>query len=240
MAQVPGRPFVLGINGPQGGGKTTLARELERRAGRAVAISIDDFYLTNADQKQLAARHRDNPLLQQRGYPGTHDVALGIETLAALRAARSGTVAIPVYDKAADSGRGDRVPRAQWREVAAPLDLIILEGWMLGFPRVDSPLTPHMQAVNELLPGYAPWHQFDAFLLLTMAEPRSVLTWRVEAERQLRAQSRGGMSEAETLAYIERFLPAYSVFPAALAAAPPVPADRFRTRRLGPRREVLD
>lgn len=40
---------------------------------------------------------------------------------------------IPYYDKSMRQGRGDRVPIDQWQEFSAPVDIIILEGWMLGF-----------------------------------------------------------------------------------------------------------
>ena len=43
-------PLIVGINGAQGSGKTTLCKFLElllkRRSLRAVTLSIDDLYLT--------------------------------------------------------------------------------------------------------------------------------------------------------------------------------------------------
>jgi len=46
---------VIGINAPQGAGKTTLVnsfRDLFRRDGlSSVVLSIDDFYLTRAEQQ---------------------------------------------------------------------------------------------------------------------------------------------------------------------------------------------
>jgi len=48
-------------------------------------VSIDDFYLTNAEQTALAAAHPDNRLLAVRGNAGTHDLALGRQTLQELR-----------------------------------------------------------------------------------------------------------------------------------------------------------
>src|SRR5215471_9278910 len=96
--------WILGIQGPQGCGKSTLAAALVEewgRAGvRATTVSIDDFYLTHAEQEAVASRHPGNPYLRYRGYPGTHDVALGrrtIDALASLGDAQS--TAVPVYDK---------------------------------------------------------------------------------------------------------------------------------------------
>ena len=67
------RPVIIGLSAPQGAGKTTLTRELCTRVAkdgcRMVSISIDDFYLSRAEQIALAKRYSDNPFLQQRGYP---------------------------------------------------------------------------------------------------------------------------------------------------------------------------
>ncbi len=69
------RPFIVGLNGVQGGGKTTLVRALaatlqQRELLPTLVVSIDDFYLPRAEQLALAAAHPDNGLLQQRGQPG--------------------------------------------------------------------------------------------------------------------------------------------------------------------------
>lgn len=69
------RPFIIGLNGVQGVGKTTLVRALaETLQGReglpTLVVSIDDFYLTHAEQLALAAAHPDNGLVQYRGEPG--------------------------------------------------------------------------------------------------------------------------------------------------------------------------
>lgn len=76
-AETAGRrkPFIIGLNGVQGVGKTTLVQALAERLRRdegleTLVCSIDDFYLTHADQKALAAAHPDNQLVQVRGEPG--------------------------------------------------------------------------------------------------------------------------------------------------------------------------
>lgn len=68
-------PFVIGLNGVQGVGKTTLvgqlAKALRSQHGlETLVVSIDDFYLTHDDQKALAASQPDNKLVACRGEPG--------------------------------------------------------------------------------------------------------------------------------------------------------------------------
>ena len=220
--------LVVGVNGPQGSGKTTLTAwlcsELSRSGLRAVAISVDDFYLTRAEQIGLAEAHPQNPYWQQRGYPGTHDVELGKRVLEELRASGARKVLVPRYDKSAFSGQGDRAPREAWTEIRTPLDVIFLEGWMLGFCKQESSriLNPALAEVNDALPAYAAWHcQLQAFLQLVPRDYRYVLEWRVEAEEKMKAQGKPGMSKAEIQAYIEKFLPAYELYLPGLAAHPP-------------------
>ena len=45
-------------------------------------------------------------------------------------------MAVPRYNKAAHEGRGTRAPEDTWPRVKGPLDLILFEGWMLGFQPV--------------------------------------------------------------------------------------------------------
>ena len=74
------------------------------------SISIDDFYLTAADQEKLAGENAGNTLLELRGSAGSHDLALGADSLNNLCSlTQKGTKSkIPRYDKSAYDGRGDR------------------------------------------------------------------------------------------------------------------------------------
>ena len=127
----PGPP-VLGISALQGTGKSTLAAQLVALAAarglHAVALSLDDLYLDRDDRARLA--REVHPLLATRGPPGTHDVALGLEVLGALRERR--TVALPRFDK----GHDRRVAHAAWPAVGG-CDLVVFEGWCLGTPAED-------------------------------------------------------------------------------------------------------
>lgn len=223
------KPVLLGITGPQGCGKSTLAGAVVSRLDEAglhsVAVSIDDFYLTNSEQQALSAGHPSNPYIQHRGYPGTHDVALGTSVLDALTTRTAGDVRIPVYDKGAKNGRGDRAPETQARRVRTPLDIVLLEGWMLGFRRVpDEEIDdPHLSEANALLPAYDAWlTRVDALVHLDAVNPASVVRWRVDAEQTRRNATGVGLSDDDARDYIERFLPAYRTYVPALRNDPPV------------------
>lgn len=214
---------IVGINGPQGAGKSTLTAALVDRAAaeghRWVSLSIDDVYLTRAEQRALAEAHPADPLLAVRGAPGTHDVALGVELLDALLGPE-GEVRVPRYDKSAHGGLGDRRPRAEWSTIALPVEVVLFEGWTLAFS--PQGVGGALAGVEARLHNYAPWtRRLQALIQLRMSDPTSVLRWRVEAEARMRACGRPGMSDAEATAYVARFLPLYEVYPQALTARPP-------------------
>lgn len=136
------QPLLIGINGAQGSGKTTLCRFLEvllvEHNLRSVTLSLDDLYLTRAERQVLAAD--EHPLFATRGVPGTHDVALGEAILGDLLAGR--TTALPRFDKAADD-------RAEVRRlVEPPIDVVLLEGWCVG--AVPQPAEALREPVNRL------------------------------------------------------------------------------------------
>jgi D-glycerate 3-kinase len=226
LAQAGPRPLVIGLQAPQGAGKTTLVTHLlERlpaRGWRGAGVSIDDFYLTRDDQVRLAAANEGNPYLEHRGYPGTHDIDLGVRTMRALKEIQAGrAVRVPVYDKSAHGGRGDRAPESAWRVVEGPLDLVIVEGWMFGFRPVPESALPdaRLNAPNRALERYSAWHaMIDVWIVLRAAEPEFVLEWRVEAEEKMKASGKAGLSREAIEDYVRRFLPAYRTYATGLAA----------------------
>ncbi len=191
-------PFVLGLSGGQGAGKTTLARLLEAAltaaGARAAACSIDDFYLPRRERAALA--ERVHPLLATRGVPGTHDVAVLERSIDALGG--SGPVFLPVFDKGAD----DRLPPERWRRLTAPLDVLVLEGWCVGAePQAadalgvavnelearEDPLGVWRRYVNDALAGpYARlWARLGSLAFLGVPDLAAVARWRAEQEREL-------------------------------------------------------
>jgi D-glycerate 3-kinase len=243
MAAAKGATAVVGISGPQGSGKSTLASQLVHGFGqvgvRAVAVSIDDFYLTHQDQRGVAAAHPGNRYLEHRGYPGTHDLALGEEVLRALTSRSDDDVLVPAYDKGAFGGRGDRAAVATWPRVRTPLDLVLLEGWMLGFRAVpaDALEDAQLAAPNACLPAYDAWLDcLNALVRLDTPVLEWIVEWRVDAERARRHATGAGLPDDQARDYIERFLPAYRTYLPELRRASPIPGPVLRVQLAKDRR----
>ncbi|EXJ80838.1 hypothetical protein A1O3_07123 [Capronia epimyces CBS 606.96] len=141
LSEASPAPFFIGLNGVQGAGKSVLVEILKRTLSSpphnlsTVVFSLDDFYLSHADQVALANKHSDNPLLQHRGQPSTHDIPLALSVFASLK--QNKPTKIPQYNKAAFSGQGDRIPESEWEPVntapSSPVRVVLFEGWCVGF-----------------------------------------------------------------------------------------------------------
>lgn len=221
----PGSALIVGINGAQGSGKSTLAallrHLLETALGRrAVALSIDDFYLTRSGREELS--RRVHPLLATRGVPGTHDVALARRTLDGLRALRAGeSLALPRFVKALD----DRAPERDWPSCSGPVDVVLLEGWCVGTPPQDESELAHpvnaleaaedadgrwRRYVNEqLATSYAALFAMLGRLVFLQAPSFDVVfRWRLEQEAE-NASAVADPARAMTPAALKRFIAHY-------------------------------
>jgi D-glycerate 3-kinase len=230
-------PFILGVSGLQGSGKSTLGAGLigaaSRRGWGAVTLSLDDAYLTHAER--LALADQVHPLLRTRGVPGTHDLILLASTLAALASASPRRpVSVPRFDK----GHDDRYDEALWPTEAEVPRLIVLEGWCLGVePQGDDALVEPVNTlereedrdgtwrrwVNAQLAGYLPiWRGIDALVVLAAPSWEVVERWRGEAEEPLRARGEPRAMDAPALA---RFLQHYERLSRHALATLPAKAD---------------
>lgn len=203
--RVEERTLVLGLNGAQGTGKSTLARLLKRLLERVhelrVAIlSLDDIYLTAAERMRRA--EVIHPLLATRGVPGTHDVGLGIRTIRALRQGKP--LALPRFDK----GRDDRLPVARWPRWEGRCDVVIFEGWCVGarpqwthdleepingLERLEDPTGEWRYYVNRELGGRYQelFAEIDVLVMLRPPSFDHVFAWREQQEARLREQGAG-------------------------------------------------
>jgi len=219
-------PFLLGINGAQGTGKSTLADYLALAlggyGGQAVAVlSIDDFYLTRAERQGLAATV--HPLLAVRGVPGTHDIPMLRDCLSRLRELRPGErIRLPRFDKARD----ERADEASWPAVTGPVGLIILEGWCVGSAaEPEAGLDAPVNALEQTRDPDSRWRRYanarlgadyaqvfaelDALVFLQAPGFEAIRRWRIEQEHKLAAaqgdRAPGVMSDDEVREFIQYF-----------------------------------
>lgn len=229
-----GRPILVGINGAQGSGKTTLCRFLAElllpeRGLKTAVLSLDDLYLPHAERQRLA--EQVHPLFATRGVPGTHDVALGVDLIHRLLGGE-GEVATPRFDKAIDD-------RAQSdRTITAPVDVLLFEGWCVGAePQDEAELVEPINALETIEDPDGRWRGaandalagpyralFDPIDLLVMLRPpdfESVIANRRLQEAKLRARTGRGMTDAQ----LDRFIQHYERLTCHMLATLPAKAD---------------
>jgi pantothenate kinase len=121
LARRPGR-CVLGLAGPPGAGKSTLAARLAAGVGRAaVVVPLDGFHLADAELIRLGR-------LGRKGAPDTFDAAGYVALLARLRNAEGDEVVYaPSFDRRIDQPIAGSIP------VQAHARLVITEGNYLLF-----------------------------------------------------------------------------------------------------------
>jgi pantothenate kinase len=166
--------FVLGVTGPPGAGKSTVAALIERRAnerlaaGSAAVAPMDGFHLSNEELDALGLRH-------VKGAPETFDVDGFVHLLKRVRAEAHATIGWPDFDRA----REETVPDAI--AISPDTRLVVVEG-------------------NYLLLDRRGWR--DVRPLLDEAwyvdAARSVLR-----ERLLSRALAGGRTEADAVAHVD-------------------------------------
>ena len=113
---------VLGLTGPPGAGKSTLAAALADALGPAAAlVGMDGFHLAEAELRRLGRHHR-------KGAPDTFDVAGYVALLRRLREAGPEAVYAPAFDRRLE----EPVAGAIRVEPATPL--VVTEGNYLLLP----------------------------------------------------------------------------------------------------------
>ncbi|CAG8508674.1 9152_t:CDS:1 [Acaulospora colombiana] len=205
---------------------------------------------------QLSLQNPGNKLLEYRGEPGTHDILLGANTLQDLCVVQESynhfrnrpeyeidmdnfsdlnRVSIPSYKKSLNHGRGDRAERESWIDVKPPFDIILFEGWLLGFKHLcknqleqaysralvtpslftmaSHPLS-HLEAINENLKKYEKeWYPFlDLFVHIDAEDINDVYQWRLEQELNRINLGEPGMTKEQVHDFVDRYMPAYELY----------------------------
>jgi pantothenate kinase len=166
--------FLLGITGPPGAGKSTLAAVVERRVnaererGFAAVLPMDGFHLSNRELEALGLR-------SVKGAPETFDVDGFVRLLERVRRDSASTLLWPAFERETER----TVPSAI--TIASTTRLVVIEGNYLLLDR------PGWREVRPLLDEV--WY-VDA--------PRDVLR-----ERLLARALAGGRTEAESISKVD-------------------------------------
>lgn len=114
-------PYVIGVAGGTGSGKTTVAERLVEAMGtdRVALLRLDSYYADRADLslEQRAAVNYD--------HPDAFDWSLLLDHVRALRAGQA--VAVPTYDFTAHRRRVETEP-------CPPARVLVLEGILVLYP----------------------------------------------------------------------------------------------------------
>jgi D-glycerate 3-kinase len=208
---------------------------LEKLGYSTVSLSLDDLYKTYADRQQLQKvdprliwrgppgthdlelgiavldrlRSSQNP--QLKSVPNSqsdfseHGKIKHIE--------------IPRFDKSAWGGAGDRTDP----KLIASVDIVLFEGWFVGVePIAESQLNEFLAGepfpiltqsdrqfardMNAKLHDYVPlWQRLDKLIVLYPKDYRISQVWRNQAEREMMATGKSGMTELEINQFVEYF-----------------------------------
>ena len=131
---VPGERRILGIAGPPGAGKSTLAEAVCTALGPSVTalVPMDGFHLSNEELVRIGLRDR-------KGAPETFDAPGYVAMLRRVRLSFGVPVRVPSFDRDAEAVVPDAI------EVPAGVPLVVAEG-------------------NYLLLDEGPWSSIRALL----------------------------------------------------------------------------
>lgn len=217
-------PLVVGVNGCQGSGKSTLCAFIEFYLSEhynihPVTLSLDDFYLSRQQRAKLASDI--HPLFATRGVPGTHDMATLTSVLNKLKQQDLG-FAIPRFNKATDNPQ----PIDGWTLIDKPVDLVLIEGWCWG-TRPQSPyqLSEPVNSLERDEDETGVWRQYsdqvleqaflplynlvDFWIMLKAPSFDCVFDWRLEQEQRLIAKTKGDRSGVMSPEQLRRFISHY-------------------------------
>lgn len=178
-----GRRRILGITGPPGAGKSTLAQRLVDSLGpdRAVLVGMDGFHISDAELRRAGLRDR-------KGAPDTFDRAGYAALLHRLRR-EAGTVYAPAFDRALE----DSIAAAIAVPAATPL--VVTEGnYLLFWPEIR----PLLDEVWYLDPP--PAARLDALITRHVAfgkTPAEAESWALASDERNAEAVAGGRDRAD-------------------------------------------
>lgn len=239
------KPLIIGINGAQGSGKSTLSVIIKSVLAEAfnksvLHLSIDDLYLSRKKRREKA--NNIHPLFNVRGVPGTHDTDLAIKILSELMKAEADiNIKIPKFNKEDD----DLAPEDEWLPVSEPVDIILFEGWCVDAkPQQDHELDIPINELEENEDSDALWRKhvnfqlgnayqkifknIDFLIMLKVPDMESVFEWRSLQEDKLAAlckEKNKSTSHLMSSSEISRFIRFYERITRACLSEMPARAD---------------
>ena len=220
------KPFILGLSGGQGSGKTTISSIISIILNKyfklnVFKISIDDFYKTR--KKRLELSKKVHPLLMVRGVPGTHDINVMLDFFKRIKEKKFKSIKLPRFNKATD----DRYNKKLWYSVKRRPDVIIFEGWCVGAKAEQNyTLKTPINSLEKLKDQKQIWRRFvnkqlkskykklyDQLncLLFIKAKNFSLLRqWRIKQEKKLSLKSKRSnklkiMSDKEIINFMQTY-----------------------------------
>ncbi len=207
----------LMIAGSQGSGKSTLSIQIKKYFKKfyfksVVILSIDDFYLSSYQRKQLAKKLKTN-LFDTRGVPCTHNLKLLIETVDKLKK-NNFPVYIPIFDKVTDN-------KKKYNRKINKADLIILEGWCVGskpinpeylkknindLEKINDPNMIWRTAYNQSLVKYQKlFNKFNYYIFIKLPNWQYVINWKYKQELGLRSLRRDNHLKKKLFLFIQYY-----------------------------------
>ena len=220
------KPFILGLSGGQGSGKTTISSIISIILNKyfklnVFKISIDDFYKTR--KKRLELSKKVHPLLMVRGVPGTHDINIMLDFFKRIKEKKFKSIKLPRFNKATD----DRYNKKLWYSVKRRPDVIIFEGWCVGAKAEQNySLKTPINSLEKLKDQKQIWRRFvnkqlkskykklydqlNCLLFIKVKNFSLLRQWRIKQEKKLSLKSKRSnklkiMSDKEIINFMQTY-----------------------------------
>jgi D-glycerate 3-kinase len=200
-----------------------------------IALSLDDLYKTYADRQQLQKQDsrliwRGPPgthdidlgiavLDKLRCSQTGESASVAHPQSSLIKDGKIQNIEIPRFDKSAWGGAGDRAAP----EIVTGADIVLFEGWFAGVrPIGEARLNAFLENapfpiategdrqfaidMNAKLSDYLPlWERLDRLIALYPTDYRISQVWRNQAEQEMMAAGKSGMTEDEINRFVEYF-----------------------------------
>jgi putative hydrolase of the HAD superfamily len=218
---------IIGIQGGQGTGKTTLQYFLKKslnKLGYSVeSFSMDDFYESHIYRLNLRKTYPNNPYYQLvRGAPGTHRIKELKETLKNIKSGKP--FKILRFDKSLHNGSGDTLNKSN--KINKRPDFVFIDGFFLGLPNISK---KQLQEIYKLqknslktfnikltdikiiktnLNKYKElWKFIDKLIMIKEDSPKYQVKWRLQQEKELKKKKKESQTKNDIIKFTNILMP---------------------------------